>query len=276
MTPSPLFQRRNLIIGCIRYGTVCLRSPCAEKLFMVLISQYRALIGPMVLQMLADAPEPNNMTNLLLRDSIYTAIGLGAYDLFDYFNFDEWVMQKLVNESQSQGQETSILRRRIAWVIGKWVVVKASKDLRPILYQILLTLLGREQDLVVRLTAITNLRVCLDDFDFEGTPFQQFLPLILDLTMQLIDDVDEFESKLKILSCIIVISERMEGHIVPFIGPILQVLPGLWNRSEGQSLFRTSIVTILTKLTISLRSESNQLHPIILPIMRESLDTTNV
>jgi hypothetical protein len=200
------------------------------------------------------------------------------------FTFDIRIINKLALESQTNSKEHSIIRRRISWLIGKWIVVKASNTVRPIIYDILLTLLKPEQDIVVKLTAVSDLRICIDDFDFISEQFQPYLPQTLHSFMSLLDDVDEFENKLKILNCLIAIAERMEGlflitylgQIVPFISTIIQVLTDLWSRSEGQNIFRTSIVTILTKLIIALRSESHQLHHVVLPILKQSLDTTNV
>ncbi len=37
-------------------------------------------------------------------------------------------------------------------------------------------------------------------------------------------------------------------QILPSIAPLLNILPELWNRSEGQNLFRSSIVSIVSKL----------------------------
>lgn len=70
------------------------------------------------------------------------------------FLHDLRAVSKLSNECQSKSKELSIIRRRISWVIGKWVVVKASKSTRPVIYQILLTLLDADQDIVVRLAAV--------------------------------------------------------------------------------------------------------------------------
>ena len=94
--------------------------------------------------------------------------------------------------------------------------------------------------------------------------------------MKLLAEVDEFDSKLMILNCLIVIAERMEGQIVPFIPSILQAFTELWDRSEGQNLFRTSIVTILTKLIVALRADSFQLNHVVFPILKQSLDISNV
>ncbi|KAI8911068.1 armadillo-type protein [Gorgonomyces haynaldii] len=245
--------------------------PCAERVLMDLLSSNRALLGPKLVQMLIEAPAPQNMDLLLLKDAIYNAIGNGAYDLFDYLDFDD-LIKTLTLEAQ---QDSNILKRRISWLIGKWIPVKVSKQVRTQLYQILTHLLDPSQDLVVRLTAVTDLRICVDDFDFEPLDFKAFVQPILSQFLQLLQDTDEFESKMKILQVIIIIAERMEGEIVPFVQPLLQLIPELWQRSEGQNLFRASIVTIMTKLVKSLKRDSLHLHQMVYPVIQQSLDTTN-
>jgi hypothetical protein len=167
-----------------------------------------------------------------------------------------------------------IIRRRIALVIASWVGVKSSKAARPLIYRIYLLYLHPKEDLVVRLTTVSCLRLVLDDFDFEAVEFAPFLTQFTDCFMHLLNDVDEFESKMKIINCLIVVIERMEGQILPSVSPLLMILPDLWNRSEGQNLFRSSIVTIIAKLVKTLRVESHQLLPMVLPILQESLDVT--
>jgi hypothetical protein len=51
-----------------------------------------------------------------------------------------------------------IIRRRIAWIIGRWVCVKLSKENRPRVYDVMTYFINPEEDIVVRLTAAINLR----------------------------------------------------------------------------------------------------------------------
>ena len=45
------------------------------------------------------------------------------------------------------------------WLVGQWVGVKLSASLRPVLYQAILPLLEKGQDLVVRLEAANTLKL---------------------------------------------------------------------------------------------------------------------
>lgn len=44
-----------------------------------------------------------------------------------------------------------LIRRRVIWLIGQWISVKFKSDLRPLLYEVILSLM-QDPDLVVRHT----------------------------------------------------------------------------------------------------------------------------
>lgn len=84
-------------------------------------------------------------------------------------------------------------------------------------------------DLVVRLVAVTNLKTCIDDWDFEVSMFTPYFAQTISLFTQLVQDCDEFENKLKVVGCLGVVVERLESGVVPFAQSIVQILPGLWD-----------------------------------------------
>jgi hypothetical protein len=247
---------------------------CAEKLFMVLISRNRDIVCPLIMEMMNGLPTTTDSKSLLIKESVYGAIASGSHDLYDFVQFDNW-LPILFQEVQNTENDFRIVKRRISNVLGKWISVKCSKDKRPIVYEILLFLL-QSKDFVVRLTAVHDLRLVVDDFDFEADKFQKYVQPAVDLLLKLMGEVDEYDSKLKIIQCLIVIVERMEGAFVASVVPLVQILPELWTRSEGQNMFRTSIVGIIATLVKTLRAESYQLYPIVFPILSESLDTAKV
>lgn len=249
---------------------------CGAKVLSSLVSKSSAVLCPFLIETLQGLTAD---VDILFREAVYCAIGTNAVELAEYLDFDSWISTVLVLEVQNKGVENKIIRRRISLLISDWVTVKSSKDARQILYSILQELLSPEEDLVVRLTAIISLRHTLDDFDFEQESFNPFLKQFVDLFMQLLRDVDEFDSKMKIIDSLIVLIERMDGQgsniILPSISPLLEILPQLWSRSEDQNLFRCSLVSIISKLVKTLRSESHQLNSIVYPILAEGLDTTH-
>ncbi|KAG8516137.1 Importin-11, partial [Galemys pyrenaicus] len=81
-----------------------------------------------------------DMNALLIKDAVYNAVGLAAYELFDSVDFDQY----------------KPLRRRVIWLIGQWISVKFKSDLRPMLYEAICNLL-QDQDLVYLETMFTLL-----------------------------------------------------------------------------------------------------------------------
>lgn len=235
------------------------------------------------MESLLSLPQDLYSTTLLLKEAVYSSVALCSHDLYDYLNFDEWAVNCLFNETLIKIDEYyivdysfKIVKRRISNIMGRWVSVKCAKESRTILYQSLLQLLNAQEDLVVRMTAVSDLGKVVDDFDFDITYFTPFLQQFVDLLMELLLKVDEFDSRLKIINSLIIIIERMDGQMLPSVVQLIQIIPDLWNRSADQHMFRNSIVTILTKLVQSLRQESHQLHPIVVPIIKESLNTSSV
>ncbi|KAJ3323392.1 Importin-11 [Boothiomyces sp. JEL0866] len=247
---------------------------CAEKLYMFLNSKYRELLSPFLVSTLNSLGDPN-ASNLLFMEGLYCVFGVCAFELYDYFDFDQWFETKLVFQVQNKSPEFKVLRRRIADLIGHWVGVKSAKEKRTVLYEAIISLLVPGEDIVVRLRATLNLLKLLDDFDFEPAQFLPYLHPVVENFKDLLDAVDEFDSKITIINCLIAITERLEGQAVVAMAPLFSVIHNLWLRSEGQNMFRTSIVKILTKFVKTLRSESYQMYEMVAPILQESLDTSN-
>lgn len=253
------------------------RRMCAEKLLIVLVSRNKAVLCPMLCDTLKSLPPlspSSSKEEIILKEAVYCAIGVNSHDLVDYLDFDDWLLNSLAAESKISVSGDHLIKRRIATTISKWVGVKSDKQNRGLVYEILLFYLQQE-DVAVRLATVASLHVVLDDFDFETTCFNPFLNQFTSCFMQLLGDVDEFDSKLKIIDCLAVVIERMEGQILPSISPLLQILPELWTRSEGQNMFRASIVAIIAKLVKTLRQESPQLAPMVIPVLQASLDVSN-
>ncbi|CAG8445796.1 3687_t:CDS:10 [Acaulospora colombiana] len=253
--------------------------PCAEKVFMELLSQYRT----------------SQTSNLILKDAIYCAIGLGAHELYDELDFDSWLVNNLLVEIANS--DPRIIRRRIAWVIGRWVCVRISKENRPKVYDAMTYLLKPEEDLVVRMTAAINLRYYIlallsahkhkkkkikfaltffsarvDEWDFDSNGFIPYLDRSITLLTRLIGEVEQFDSRMKILNCLSLIVERMEELIAPYAGKITGLLPPLWQAAQDEHLFKPAILVILTKLVQALRNESMNLHDFVIPIIQYSVN----
>ncbi|TPX34316.1 hypothetical protein SmJEL517_g03017 [Synchytrium microbalum] len=251
---------------------------CAEKVLMDLVSQHRALLSPVLIQMLQRVSEmpDTDPRCILLRDAVYSAVGLCAQDLYDLVDFDSWFTGRLIAEATNPSPPYRILHRRVALLVGHWVGVKVRKETRPAIYSLLLQLASPEEpDLAVRLTAIMNLKVAVDDWDFDPVTFVPYLEKSVAVFTQLVEAVDEFESKMKVLNSLAMVIERMEAQIAPFSQRITELLPALWASSEGQHLFRSSILVILTRLVTALREPSRSLHPFLTPLISYAVNSAS-
>lgn len=157
-------------------------------------------------------------------------------------------------------------------MIGKWVSVNISKDARPTVYTIMLHLLRPDEHLAVRLAAAQNLKACIDDWDFEPATFAPYLEQSVQGLKSVMSQVEEPDSRMRILSCMSIIVERMDEHIAPYAQQIIELLPPLWQAAANQNLLQSAILVIMTKLVESLKSQSVGLHALVMPLIRLSVD----
>ena len=157
---------------------------------------------------------PTN-SDVLLKDSVYAAIGLAAPVIEQQLDFNSFLSQTLVQEVQIRQPSYKILRRRIAIMLGQWLPVKNELD-RPLVYQIFQHLLDRNDalnDQVVRITGGRQLKNVVDPFEFDAEQFMPYASKILGSLMELIKEVDVSETKLALLNTLSVIVARMEHHV---------------------------------------------------------------
>lgn len=91
-----------------------------------------------------------------------------------------------------------VIRRRVSWLIGNWTGIKLSPELRPALYDCVISLLGSDEDMAVRLTASTALRHAIDDFEFSSEQFTPYLDTVCTLLFNLLKEAHECETKVSL------------------------------------------------------------------------------
>ena len=151
----------------------------------------------------------------MLKDSIYAAIGLSAPVLDQHLDFGKFLETILVPEMQIQQPGYNILRRRIAIVLGQWIVVVEGLN-RPLIYQIFQYLLDKNDKLndeVVRISAGRQLKNVIEPFEFTPEPFVPFASAILVRLMELIQEVDLNETKLVLLETLNTTVTKLEHHV---------------------------------------------------------------
>ncbi|QIW98451.1 hypothetical protein AMS68_003969 [Peltaster fructicola] len=247
--------------------------PCAEKLFLDLAINYKNVLEQPLLTVFQSIATPDN-EDILLKDSIYTAVGLAAPVVRDHLDFDGFLANTLVVEVQKTTPGFNIIRRRAAILLGQWITIKVGADSKSLVYQIFQHLLTRDQplnDQVVRVTAGRQLKHVVDDWEFAAEKFMPFAEAILQGLMQLISEVELIETKMALLNTISIIVERLEHNIAPFAEEIMSLLPPLWEQSGEEHLMKQAILTILTRLVTSMKAESVPFHAMVIPIIENAV-----
>ncbi|XP_036164292.1 importin-11 isoform X8 [Myotis myotis] len=250
--------------------------PCTEVLFIDIFHEYNQTLTPVLLEMMQRLQGPTNvedMNALLIKDAVYNAVGLAAFELFDSVDFDQWFKNQLLPELQVTHNRYKPLRRRVIWLIGQWVSVKFKSDLRPMLYEAICNLL-QDQDLVVRIETATTLKLTVDDFEFRTDQFLPYLETMFTLLFQLLQQVTECDTKMHVLHVLSCVIERVNMQIRPYVGCLVQYLPLLWKQSEEHNMLRCAILTTLIHLVQGLGADSKNLYPFLLPVIQLSTDVS--
>ncbi|KAI8980480.1 armadillo-type protein [Pilobolus umbonatus] len=221
--------------------------PCAEMTLMTLLSQYRKELVPILLGLIERVATVNDQQGLLFKDAVYGAIGLGVNSLYGVFDFDQFVSTRLVTELEHTNPGFKILRRRIAWMLGKWVNEGVSADCRVIIYEILIKLMREEEDLVVRLTAAHGFKNAIDDWDFDIHIALPYLGNGVHLLLKLLGEIEDSDTIMKMISYLNAILDRTGEHMVGYAAQIVQLLTPIW-MSDPEPLLKSSLVATFTKI----------------------------
>uniref|UniRef100_A0A8C8E0T4 Importin-11 n=1 Tax=Oryzias sinensis TaxID=183150 RepID=A0A8C8E0T4_9TELE len=229
--------------------------PCTEVLFLDIFHNYSQTLTPVLLEMV------ENLQVMDCNIGLYNAVGLAAYELFDSVDFDQWFKNQLLGELQVSHHRYKLIRRRVIWLIGQWISVKFKSVLRPLLYEVILSLM-QDPDLVVR------------KIPFRTEQFLPYLESIFGLLFHLLQQVTECDTKMQVLHVISCVIERVNIQIRPYVGCLVQYLPLLWKQSEEHNMLRCAILTTLIHLVQGLGAESKNLYPFLLPVIQLSTDVS--
>ncbi|KAL1492056.1 hypothetical protein ABEB36_012554 [Hypothenemus hampei] len=252
--------------------------PSMDTVFVTIFHEYREILTPVILEMIATTNiivSPDDMQQILKKDAIYNAAALCAFQLYDEVDFDQWFSNTLMNELKIKHYNYRVIRRRVTFLIGRWIGIKLSSELRPALYEIIVDLLSPEEDMVVRLTAATTLRSAIDDFEFNGDQFKEYMFGVFDLLFGLLKEANECETKMQVLNVMRLLLERMGNIIVPNSKALVQYLPHLWQESEDHNMLRCAIVVTLTQLIKSFGGVPEELTHFLLAIIQMGTNTND-
>ena len=246
---------------------------CSEKLFLDLVINFKELLVPRLLQVFQRYATTAN-TDVLLKDSLYSAVGIAAACLDDVMDFNTFLRATLVREVQMTETNYNLLRRRTAILLGQWVPIEPETVDRVAVYQIFTHLLSKDDKLndhVVRVTAGRQLRMVLEPFEFKYEDFAPYATPLLSSIMLLTSETELSETKMALLETARVAVTKLEGHIEPYASGIMSMLPPLWAQSGEEHLMKQAILTMITAIVTSLGKNSLTYHSAILPVIRDSV-----
>ncbi|KAL8818079.1 MAG: hypothetical protein Q9223_003209 [Gallowayella weberi] len=244
---------------------------CAEKLFLDLMLNYKEQLVQPLLSVFGTVTKSRD---ILLKDSVYGAIGLAAAVLEDRIDFGIFLRKTLAQEVQIDQPGYNILRRRIAVVLGQWLPVKEGLD-RPLVYQIFQHMLDKSSprnDLIVRITAGRQLKNVIIPFEFKFEEFKPYATTILYRLLALIEEVELSETKLALLNTLTVLIQSVEIQITPFADQIIACLPPLWEQAGAEFLMKQSILGVLSSLVLAIKGDAPKYYRLVIPLIDSSVD----
>ncbi|KAI8626661.1 putative importin 11 [Xylariaceae sp. FL1651] len=246
--------------------------PCAEKLFLDILTENKHLLLQPLLAYFATAQNPQ--ADIIAKEAVYTAMGLSAALVEQTFDFDSVLKSTIAADAILDTQMCQILRRRIAILLSQWVPVKISKETRPLVYEIFRHFLNPNDphnDIVVRITAARQFKAVVDEFGFDEASFLPVAPHVLRELLNLVGTVEIDETKLAIIETLRSLISRMDTSISQFSDLIMDALPSIWNSAGDLGfMMKQAVLAILQNLILAMRIGSQRYHHLILPLIAEA------
>ncbi|XP_043724537.1 importin-11 [Telopea speciosissima] len=249
--------------------------PCAEALYIVLFENYSQLLGPVVVSILQEAMSGSSASEteispaMLLKDAAYGAAGHVYYELSNYLNFKDWFNGALSLELTNDHPNMRIIHRKVALILGQWVS-EIKDDTKRSVYCALIKLL-QDKDLAVRLAACRSLSFLIEDANFSEQNFTDLLPTCWDLCFKLVEEVQEFDSKVQVLNLISVLITHVSG-VIPFANKLVELFQKVWDESTGESLLQIQLLITLRNFMVALGHQSPICYNMLLPILQRGID----
>ncbi|KAM5552603.1 hypothetical protein ABKV19_025032 [Rosa sericea] len=249
--------------------------PCAEALYIVLFENHSQLLGPVVVSILQEAMNgcPSSVTEitpgLLLKDAAYGAAAYVYYELSNYLSFKDWFNGALSLELSNDHPNMRIIHRKVALILGQWVSEIKEDTKRPV-YCALIRLL-QDKDLSVRLAACRSLCSHIEDASFSEGEFVDLLPICWDSSFRLIEEVQEFDSKVQVLNLISVLIGHVT-EVIPFANKLVLFFQKVWEESSGECLLQIQLLIALKNFVVALGYQSPLCYNILLPVLQKGID----
>ncbi|KAK0583705.1 hypothetical protein LWI29_001757 [Acer saccharum] len=252
--------------------------PCAEALYIVLFENHSQLLGPVVVSILHEAMAscPTSVTDitsgLLLKDAAYGAAAYVYYELSNYLSFKDWFNGALSPELSNDHPNMRIIHRKVALILGQWVSEVKDETKRAVYCALIKLLL--EKDLSVRLAACRSLCLHIEDANFSERDFTDLLPICWDSCFKLVEEVQEFDSKVQVLNLISILIGHL-NEVIPYANKLVQFFQKVWEESSGESLLQIQLLIALRNFVVALGYQSPSCYNMLLPILQRGIDINN-
>lgn len=259
---------------------------CAEMVFTALLESNRDALSKVIIELIHQSKfhrEENRAqpggtsatSSFALHDAaVLHAAALGAYDLYDYIDFGEILTKFLLPLISSCSSVAAPLRRESLRMISYWVS-KIKPQHRPDIYTCLFSVL-REEDKAMYLMACSVLQSLMEDWDFDVEQFRPLAPEAVALLIAMLSQCTDYESHLEIFSVLNLVIDHLQEKTRDCAPAILEMIPRLWDSSEGQSLLRIQILLALQRLVHALGRDSPVAYPVVLPLLQFTIQATNM
>ncbi|KAJ6299886.1 hypothetical protein OIU76_020813 [Salix suchowensis] len=249
--------------------------PCAEALYIVLFENHSQLLGPVVVSILQEAMNacPTSVSEitpgLLLKDAAFGAAAYVYYELSNYLSFKDWFNGALSLELSNDHPNMCVIHRKVALILGQWVS-EIKADTKRAVYCSLIRLL-QDKNLSVKLAACRSLCLHVEDANFSEQDFVDLLPICFDSCFKLVEEVQEFDSKVQVLNLISVLIGHVH-EIIPFANKLVQFFQKVWEEASGESLLQIQLLIALRNFVVELGYQSPTCYNVLLPILRGGID----
>nr|XP_017243835.1 PREDICTED: importin-11-like isoform X2 [Daucus carota subsp. sativus] len=248
--------------------------PCAEALYIVLFENHSQLLGPVVVSILQEAMSecPSSVSEitqgLLLKEAAYGAAAYVYYELSNYLSFKDWFNGALSLELTNDHPNMRIIHRKVALILGQWVS-EIKDDTRRAVYCALIKLL-QDNDICVRLAAARSLYFHVEDATFSEQEFSDLFPVCWCSCFKLVEEVQEFDSKVQVLNTISALITHVNG-VTPYANNLVQFFQKAWEESSGENLLQIQLLTALKNFVVALGYQSPLCYNMLVPILQGGL-----
>lgn len=238
-----------------------------------LYSDHSKVLESPLLNFLASTADQYTADGLLLKEAMYNALGVCVADLFERFDFDAFLRR--LDYDFSDPSFSSIFRRRVVILIARWVSVERSPRRLPEVYQIIGSLLQDDSNPGTALQAAFSVDTMINAWEWESEPFERYASGYIEGLLKVLARSKK-DSKVRILSAIGLIYEKIGLSVVTRLDLVLDQIPKEWNDpATGEDLLRVALLTLLSRMAVRRKLNSAQGYQIVMPLIAYSSDPNN-